>query len=378
MKIHRACILFFLLFVGANQLSGEVRGLWVVRYALLEEKPVETILERARQLNITDVYLQVWALGQPYYETTVAGNSKNKVLSGEQLHRFIEEAQRHNIRVHAWINTLFVWANGQPSDQNHPFLARRKSLLKTAHQSTPPSYSRLKKEGFVGYFIDPGDNVYLGLLGKLIQELLHDYRFDGIHLDYFRYPGARYSFSQSGIDDVILDYFVVRENMYRNPDRFLSKFDSAVVSYVDRRYRSYLRSRLDDLLQKITKHVKNGFPAAQLSIAVKPDLYKARHYYYQDWQKWLDENWCDQVVIMNYIPDRLRFRKYLNQALATGNSSRIIVGISTYNQRASMVKSKIEHVKQLNFAGYSLFSFNHLHQNAEYLSIITQPALYND
>jgi hypothetical protein len=48
------------------------------------------------------------------------------------------------------------------------------------------------------------------------------------------------------------------------------------------------------------------------------------------------------------------------------------MGISTYNQKVEDVLDRIDLVRAERFAGYSLFSYNHLIENKGYLARLMQ------
>jgi uncharacterized lipoprotein YddW (UPF0748 family) len=104
-----------------------------------------------------------------------------------------------------------------------------------------------------------------------------------------------------------------------------------------------------------------------LSVAVKPDPVQAKHRYFQDWKSWLEKKICDFIVMMNYRTNLDEFTSILNQVDEPQLKQRIIVGISTYNQDSEAVRSRIKFVKLGQFAGFSLFSYNHLVKNLGYL-----------
>ena len=47
--------------------------------------------------------------------------------------------------------------------------------------------------------------------------------------------------------------------------------------------------------------------------------------------------------------------------------TKVMVGISTYNQNETAVRKRISYVQMENFYGFSLFSYNHMVKNKSYL-----------
>ncbi len=121
-------------------------------------------------------------------------------------------------------------------------------------------------------------------------------------------------------------------------------------------------------LRTISISVKKINSEIELSVAVKPDPVIAKHRYFQDWIGWIEKNYCDFVVPMNYKTDWVEFDSVLKQVLNRKIEKKIMIGISTYNQDVLAVMQRLEVVKSDGFAGYSLFSFNHLRDNRTYLN----------
>jgi uncharacterized lipoprotein YddW (UPF0748 family) len=92
----------------------------------------------------------------------------------------------------------------------------------------------------------------------------------------------------------------------------------------------------------------------------------------QGWDDWLNKNQCDRVLIMNYDTVTTNFVNNLENPRLNNLRNRIIVGISTYNQSEQSVFDRINWTRQYGFAGYALFSFNHLSDTPQYTEKITR------
>jgi uncharacterized lipoprotein YddW (UPF0748 family) len=132
-------------------------------------------------------------------------------------------------------------------------------------------------------------------------------------------------------------------------------------------YRNSLAGALSLFLKRIYNEIKKVKSELYLSVAVKPDPVQAKYRYFQDWISWLKKNYCDFLVIMNYRTDLNDFLSILTKIKDVSEIDNIIVGISTYNQNEDAVRQRIKIVQSDSFAGYSLFSYNHLIKNKKYL-----------
>ena len=349
----------------SKTIPQERSALWVVRYAVTTKSDIDRVISTAIDLNISDIFFQVRALGYTYYNSQ--WESKAKIIQNDfdPLEYVIKEAAPKGIRVHAWVNMFYVWAGDQyPEDKNHILYRRSDYVLRN---NGYPDYKSLKEQGYEGYFLDPKIIAVQNDLLRLIIEISENYDVAGIHLDYFRYPGIAYSFTPASRTIYMMNKVYDPWSIYQSPENFIKDRGYQVFLYADKEYRYSLTETLSKYLKLISKTVKNIKPDLELSIAVKPDPVEAKHRYFQDWLEWLRRGFCDFVVIMNYRTDWQEFDFILKQLAIQNLNEQIMVGISTYNQNVDAVLKRLKAVKNERFVGYSLFSYNYLIENTEYL-----------
>jgi uncharacterized lipoprotein YddW (UPF0748 family) len=364
--MHRILILLLLLlsFSWSNS-TEQLRGLWVIRYALSEQSNIDNIISTALQLKISDLYIQVRALGRNVYD----GQHKTGKSIGINLKNLISKAKDSGLTVHAWINTMYVWSGRRrPSDPNHVLNNSEPAILRNVYDADIPDYKRLQSEGIEGFFVHPTDPYHLNEIKNTVSEIITRFDFDGIHFDYFRMPDIYNSFSPFGRTRYMLKELIDPVKIYIEPEKFVHErgFDSFLFS--DSNYKNFLRQEFYEALKILGQHIHNFAEGITLSVAVKPDIIKARYRFFQDWEFWLKNDICDQVVLMNYTTDYEIFKRNITFAQHSGFSNRIIVGISTYNQNVSEVKRRILLINHLNFAGIALFSYNYLSKNHHYIN----------
>lgn len=338
-----------------------VQGFWVVRYALTDKNEIENIIATAKSLNITDLYIQVRALGQRYgLDEIKDGNTAFGLL--------VKKARQENIRSHAWINVLYIWGSEtQPSDDSHVFYSSANSILRTAPDINIPQYKNLKKQGIEGFFLEPFDDANFLDIKVMISELIENYGVDGIHLDYLRYPSYEYSFSPNGRTKFFREYWFDPVTIFdiRNDKVFVNPVDKYV--YTSNLYKDFLRHNITEFLIELKQYIHQFKSPVELSVAVKPNKEIAYESYFQDWQSWLTNDICDHIVIMNYDTIMSNFINNLNMAVINQYESKVIVGISTYNQDFQAVYDRIVKTKNIKNGGYALFSYNYLREHQSYL-----------
>jgi uncharacterized lipoprotein YddW (UPF0748 family) len=341
---------------------------WVVRDAILNEAEIDEIIHTAASLNISDIFVQVRALGRTYYESSHESSIKIVGKNFDPLHVAIKKARLYDIRIHAWINMFYIWSGvNEPKENSHVFHLCKRNILRNGNF---PSYHELKAKGIEGYFLDPQSQQVKKYLLNLLQEVADKYEVAGIHLDYFRYPGVFYSFTPENRTSFLLKNYYDPLEVYNSVNEYVQKRGHEVFRYADREYRKFLVTSLSDYLMEIKKILKGKKQNIELSVAVKPDPVVAKHRYFQDWYSWIKLNLCDFVVIMNYRTEWKEFMLVLNQIENIKIRERVMVGISTYNQDVQAVKERILVVENSGFAGLSLFSYNHLIKYRNYLKKI--------
>ncbi len=341
-------IIFFLVVISSSIFAADKHGLWVVRYAL-KNNNVKEIISKSRSLGITDLYVQVWALSKSFH--------KDK----EYFKTLINEAHNNNIKVHAWINVLYVWSG------NDKLKIEEKSLKSVLRKhNTIPKYKELKSKGIEGHYIHPFDQSNLDNMAMMIDELITEYHVDGIHLDYFRYPDFQYSISPTGRTRFMLkNYYDPYKILFQNHNKL-----SNTNNFVYNEYKAFLKDELTLALQLFKSYIEKSDKKIELSVAVKPDPKIADTYYFQNWHKWIDENICDYVILMNYNADNIVFRNNLYKSKELNNDKKIVIGIATYNQKWTSFIEKYKIVLKSNFAGTSIFSYNYLSENKNFYNNI--------
>ncbi len=371
--MHLKYSFFFLLFatlVLSQDTSPERKGFWVVRYALETPDKIDQIIQTAYSAGINDLFIQVRALGATYFKSSVENQSVKLAQDFDPLAYAINKAQLYDIRIHAWINMFYIWSgNSQPADSHHVFYRLNRAILR---KNSFPAYNELKSAGIEGYFLDPQNKQVQNYLLNLLSEIADNYKLCGIHLDYFRYPDISYSFTPESRSNFMLVNWYDPLEVYASSEEYSSKRGYGVFMEADRQYRSFLNSGLTRFLISIRDLLHQKPRKIELSVAVKPDPVKAKHRYFQDWMRWLTGGLCDFIVVMNYNTDKNEFDRVLKQFRDSGSKKNVVMGISTYNQKAESVLERIARVRSERFAGFSLFSYNHLIENQWYLTRLMQ------
>ena len=361
--IFNYLILFFLFSTLLK--AADHTGLWVVRHALQTEQDINQIIDTAGRLKITTLYIQVYALGQSYWDSEYLIESKNADVSHGLLNKLIHDAHKKNLSVYAWINVFYIWGSeNAPVQAKHPFNLFNHSILRIDPEPDIPDYTYLKKTGNEGFYIDPADKNYLNRMILTIKELLLLYEFDGLHFDYFRYPRGRFLHSISGRTEFMLKYYFDPLELTKPMEYLKNKNKKAFLTEI---YDNFLYSNINEFLTSLRKANQDKI----ISLAVKPNRHMAFVQYKQDWKYWLDNDLCDQVMLMNYDTDFDQFKRNIKSAeIGNGFKERIIIGISVYNQSSGAVIQRIKYLERYPAGGIAYFSYNYLQENPVYIDAL--------
>jgi uncharacterized lipoprotein YddW (UPF0748 family) len=357
---------FFLFILLLLNDSSAKNGIWVVRYALNSQYQSDKIVGAALDLGAKDIYLQVFAKGETWYDSDDFIQHKS-ITSNTVLKKIIKKSHDSGIRVHAWLNIFNIWSgNKPPENHSHPYWKYRRSILHSAQNSENLTYKELLTNGNGGFYLDPSNAALVHFYTNIVTELDKKFNFDGIHLDYFRYPKNGFIFSKTGRD-------LFKEKEFCDP---LQYFDNRLpmtnenlskINYYHQKYRKFLKDNLNHFLFSFQKNIKKINPNLILSVAVKPNIDTAKDVFYQDWGAWTKNNYCDYVVLMNYAPSFDDFTQNMNKGYPYLKQGTAICGLAVYNQPEIDVVRRIKYLREKRMKRYVLFSYNYLVERPEYL-----------
>ncbi|APF17681.1 protein of unknown function DUF187 [Caldithrix abyssi DSM 13497] len=348
-------IIVLILGILVGQALAQHRGIWIVRNSLNTKEDLKQLERIHQKLQLTDVYVQVRALGENVYSAPMA--------SRLTLNEIVEFCHRNGIKAHAWINVFYIWSkNKAPRNPNHPFLQDVDHLL-SDWSSEEPVLKNLKKKGVEGYFVDPRAFTNKAQIERLLNQLLTQYQFDGIHLDYIRYPGKGVIFSKH-LRTLFMKKYFIDPLLFFKEKTFNPEGQSL--------YRNFLLNELNNFVENFKNVVRQIDESCVVTMAVKPDIDRAKFEYYQDWVNWLKQGSGDYVLMMNYSPDENVFRKNLLKAEQLIGKNNVVCGIGAYYLDGENLEKRIKLVEALQFKGYALFSFTTLKNKPELLTTIDQ------
>ncbi len=325
-----------------------VRGAWVTAWGagLHTSKQLDDTMEAASKAGLNVLLVQVRKVADAYYRSDLEPLGDNVEPGFDPLGAAIERGHKKGIRGHAWINALRVWRDKKPpANPNHVVLKHPEWLNRRVDGS-------LRTDE--GQYLDPGIPEVREYVAAVAEDIARRYPVDGIHLDYIRYPGPDWGYSELALQ------------RYRAETGAIGTPKPS-----DTKWQSWRREQVTQLVRLIRKKVKAVRPAAVLSAATIswmdcPRDFRSSSPYrqvYQDWRLWLAQGLLDLNVPMNYRIETnpksaQQFRDWLTGYKRWSSGKPTYVGIGAHNNTTSDVLKQIADVEKAGMAGWMIFQFD--------------------
>jgi len=269
---------------------GELRGVWITRFAFSNRAQLEAIIDRAAAAHFNAVFVQIRGEGDAYYNSSIEPWAKR--LSGtlgrdpgwDPLQVAIDRAHLHGMELHAYFNVFSSWAaatavTAAEGTKQHALYTHPDWLAVQANGQNGDSEYR---------WLSPGIPAVRAHNTAVARDLLANYAVDGLHLDRIRTPGPDYS----------------RDSVT------VAAYDTAKVANAALTWADFMRAQVNDQVAQIHAALVEVRPQAKLSAAVwgiykpLPGCSTSQGYanYYQDSLAWLAAGTMDALAPMVYWP----------------------------------------------------------------------------
>ncbi len=329
--------------VQKNKKQLMPRGVWVTVFSkngvLYSTQAVDELVDYCKKNGINEIYLQIYRAGEAYYDSQIAGREKYSAMvasaGDDTIDHILSEAHKNNIKVFAWVNVLSLAQNKHAPiikkhgdgvltrDQN-----RRASIRTDGIDHSDKFYLRDDQ-----LFLEPGDERVVEWNLSVVDEVIGRYpEFNGIHLDYIRYPYPVPSIP----DGRFLKFGVTYGYGERNVSRFTKAHGLDPVkgdvykNDLALKWDDWKRGQVTRLVDRISLLVREKARHWEISCAVIPAQERAYSYAFQDWPLWLEKGAVDHVVLMNYTRDERLSASLLRGALAFRGKGKVYAGVGVF------------------------------------------------
>jgi uncharacterized lipoprotein YddW (UPF0748 family) len=319
----------------------EWRAVWVDAFnpGIKTPAQVDQLVADVKSLHCNMIIAQVRKQGDAYYRKAVDPFTEDAAVPADfdPLAYLLQQAHRHGIQVHAWLNTLVVWRGPQahPGEAGHVFHRHGPGATGSDNWLTCDEQGQTRFP--VGYFLDPGHPEVANHLERVVVDLVQQYPVDGIHLDYIRYPETAGN-DQAGYGVGYNPVSVERFNRAHGRDGQPARNDPL--------WGAWRRQQVTQLVRRLRVSLLAAKPQVVFSSALiawgdgpkdEPGWEKTAPYnrVFQDWHAWRKEGLLDLTVPMNYDREaqpaqKAFFQHWITFEKAHRYRSQLVIGLGAY------------------------------------------------
>jgi uncharacterized lipoprotein YddW (UPF0748 family) len=341
---------------------------------------LEPLLEDARALGATDLFVQVYRAGRAWFDSSLADPAPYRATwrlpeeaASDAFSVLIERGHDQGLRIHAWVNVLSLASNADAPILRDlgPAIAavdqKGRSILDYPAFEVPEPDRRYYRMGTPALWLDPAAAGVADRLAATFAELVERYpALDGLHLDYIRYPDAL-PFSPATRFGVGLSFGFGQESRSRfEAETALRAPFGASIANGDR-WDDWRRSQLTQLVRRVAETARSRRPDVTVSAAVLADVERAYRVDFQDWIGWLDEGLLDFAVPMLYTRDHRLLRYGVEEMAGLAAERSIWVGLGSWLFAASPERAveQLRKVREHQELGSALFSWDSIRESPE-------------
>jgi uncharacterized lipoprotein YddW (UPF0748 family) len=249
------------------------------------------MIATARANNLNAIFPEVRKIGDAYYISSTEPFASN-IEAGytDPLADIIAKAHdtsggKQYIEVHAWIVPYRVWKDTEGTPPANHVLSEHPEWRGQTNTGSTSDGSQ---------YLDPGVPEVTDYLIDVVTEIVENYDVDGIHFDYFRYPGTAWGYNPTAIARFNALYGKSGQPSTSDPD--FNDFRRDQIRQMGRKmYASLKAIRWDVRMSAATISWLPSPPSGNFQLT--------RPYYdvFQDWPSFMEEGLLDMNVLMNYM-----------------------------------------------------------------------------
>jgi|GEM_PF-1117088 len=315
------------------------QAMWVNSWGsgFLSASQTTTMINLARQNNLNAIFVEVRKTGDAYYLSATEPRASN-IASGytDPLADIIQKAHdtsggKQYIQVHTWIVPYRVWTDAQgtpPSTHvwnEHPEWRGQTNTGSTSDGS---------------WYIDPGVPGVTDYIVGVVKEIVENYDVDGVHFDYFRYPGTSWGYNPTAISRFNALYG--KSGQPATNDSDFCNFRRDQIRQMGRKVYATVKAIKWDCLMSAATIQWGGYYGNFTTTSAYAQVF-------QDWPGFMSEGLLDMNVLMNYKNEdssgtATDYRNWAN-FLASSRAGRLAV-----NGHGSYMNSIHNSITQLFYA----------------------------
>lgn len=314
-------------------------------------------------LGFNTVYVHVRAFGDAYYYsdyypfTAAYSGTLGVTPNYDPLEIMIEEAHKHGISFHAWINPMRTTTKTRYKEMSDSY-----TLKKWYNSSSANGTYLVYNSKTEYYWLSPAYSAVRELICNGVSELVSNYNVDAIHIDDYFYPTKDENFDSAA---------------YKASGTNLSLDD-------------WRRSVVSILVKEMYQTVKSCNSTVLFGISPAGNTTNNYNSYYADIYTWGSVGgYCDYIVPQIYYgyTDKLPFDDTLDEwnSIVTSPSVKLICGIAAYKiginsewSSGRMLKTQVALVNSTSgYSGYALYRYGSIFNPASDIETLVTTEIVN-
>lgn len=352
--------------------SDEVKGVWI-RPTYFDKDEIEKVLVSLEDAGIDNIFLETYYHGKTIFPSKTMEKygfikQYEDYVGFDPLKIWINEAHKRGIKVHIWFQTFYV-GNKPPETNAQYILAQRPDWANTQKKNANSGVISYSVSEHNGYFIDPANPEVQAFLYELLCEIVHNYKPDGINLDYIRYPQSlsstypNFDISNWGYTNYARNEF---QSLY-GVDPYFIKPNEALWNC----WKYYRCNKITQFVRKVSDlcRCNNIF----LSTVIFPNRNNAIETKMQDWKNWSINDFVDGFTPLFLTCDDKTATTLLEEVLRNKSSStKLYAGlfVTFMNGTNSDLIKQIHVARKYALNGLIIFDYAHFGQN--YIDTLTE------
>ncbi|MCD6131454.1 MAG: family 10 glycosylhydrolase [Candidatus Hydrothermae bacterium] len=351
------------------------KSLWVTARALRTKESIDELVEFSQKYKFDELFVQVVVGGYAYYQSDILPRTEYMSEDFDPLGYLVKKIEGSDIKVHAWINTCLYWSiKDKPKDSTHVLYQHPEWFLhdKEGRSMAEYEYEDIINYGVDGLFLDPSREEVREFIADYATEIITRYNVAGIHLDFIRYPGGYWDFSEKNIEDFNVRFHIDPRLISDAVDYRAPHWNTVMTREPHIRYyhwlRMYWNRKRKDAVKGLVKTLKERLQPKELTAAVFANPASSSYNLGQDWREWVNENIIDRLCIMAYTPDKKSYKNFLEYA-SIYPKDRIVMGVGVYYQDAEKyAPQEISYAIESGYKNIIIFDYFSLKNNKRLLN----------
>ncbi len=334
-------------YLTAESKKGEIRAIWhrpLERSAAEVGMTVKRLKDAGFNLLLIETNYEGWSNAKKCVYDYLPLRPELQNADFDLIDEFIKAGKTYGVKIHAWVENFFFGVDGygcKMLEIRPDLIARTKS-------------GGVLVDGWDNFiFLNPAlDEVHDLLIGEY-RSLLENYDFDGIQLDYIRYPVIKDIEHSAGFEKKTKSMFKSETGI--NIDKIKS-----VDSPEWHKFNEWRAARVTAYVKKAVDMIA-GFKAAgrdiKLSTAVFGNPDEAIRLKCQNWLYWTKQGWLDYIFPMAYLSDAGDVEKEIRHMVENYGEVPNVSGLSPMYGRLPVIEStkQVEACRRAGAAGVAFF-----------------------